>query len=933
MEYAYPSQYPEYVQEQFNSVPCFPEPSYNCYSNSYNSGWQKHSNFTWTQQVPDPYYAPYPKPHISNTSDPWAYYPTSQQEPYQHLAPTPSQNYSLDFQVKMLQTLNEFEANTQVYTQLLHSQTQSFSKIETYADQIGIAISKWDEKILSNNEQLVDTEYMGDAWDVGKSLTNSKDPRVEELSSKGSDVDSSPPFLSSTSETMSNFQLEALQHDSMYVPLGPVETFSMVTPLHVSQTDREEEKIVSLLASEGIELGHDFPNSAAHDTFDIDKHSPNDEEVSNVCMISSLVNNAFNNSSSDDSLETNLAHCGYDFEHDELSEQASSLLDSAPWSTIDEWISKGEPLHPSALSPLPFAIGSPDCELELSSPDPSVELLGPVEIMSVVICPHSDQSIKERIIGDNGPSFKESVCDFIIEAASFGSTHRILLGVVLFKKTFPWMCAGVGVGERFLLLVRSHASLPPGRAPASESESATRGSLLLVRSRVPSSVPFTSSHLRLPPLGMLKSLLFAFTKPDEDLSPAHGDESNFLLGLWLNQFELNRLSKSYIRTRIKICISADSHHQCEPGSTTAADLAMWKQAEASRDARKCICFMLVSLYNIVPSIQTSCRSNLVSLVRLLKRKKFTPLQVREIKKTPFANLLLAMTKPEINELFVKKSSEITLKLVEKYKGEGYFDLGGKLVKISAKDLTLIFGIKSRPNKIHLQGNPRRPILDFPDRVFKIEKEMLVSRMKIFLKKAFTEDSSENAQDIARVLMMLVLATIFVPLSQPKLSWAYCPLIEDHNTSTTYAWSTFITKHLVKELDTKRTNPTTVGGCVLGLLYWLCEHTSIMNMRQSKDNCPRFMKWDMNDLPEALARTLLESLNPEMVKDAELEPNNEKEKKLLHFLKQIENESDVKDDDTQECSLDHDGSKSEKDEGVEATNNDTNNLISNLLKKN
>ncbi|KAG5548104.1 hypothetical protein RHGRI_013710 [Rhododendron griersonianum] len=31
---------------------------------------------------------------------------------------------------------------------------------------------------------------------------------------------------------------------------------------------------------------------------------------------------------------------------------------------------------------------------------------------------------------------------------------------------------------------------------------------------------------------------------------------------------------------------ADSHHQCEPGSTAAADLAMWKQAGASRDARK-----------------------------------------------------------------------------------------------------------------------------------------------------------------------------------------------------------------------------------------------------------------------------------------------------------------------------------------------------------
>ncbi|KAI8560757.1 hypothetical protein RHMOL_Rhmol04G0280900 [Rhododendron molle] len=115
-------------------------------------------------------------------------------------------------------------------------------------------------------------------------------------------------------------------------------------------------------------------------------------------------------------------------------------------------------------------------------------------------------------------------------------------------------------------------------------------------------------------------------------------------------------------------------------------------------------------------------------------------------------------------------------------------------------------------------------------------------------------------------------------------------------------------------------------------HWLCEHTSIMNMQQSKDNYPKFMKWDMSDLPEALSQTPLESLNPEMVKDAELEPNNEKEKKLLHFLEQIENESDVMDDDTWECSLDHDGSKSKKDEGVEETNNDMNNLISDLLKE-
>ncbi|KAG5533447.1 hypothetical protein RHGRI_027572 [Rhododendron griersonianum] len=164
MEYAYTPQCSEYAREQFNSS-WFPEPSYNCYSNSYNSGWKYHSNFTWPQQVPDPYCAPYPRPHFSNIFDLWAYYPASQQEPYQHLTPTPSQNYSIDFQEKVLQALDKLEASTQVCTELLHSQAQSFSKIEAYTDQIDIAISRWDEEISSNIEQVVDTEYGEDAWE------------------------------------------------------------------------------------------------------------------------------------------------------------------------------------------------------------------------------------------------------------------------------------------------------------------------------------------------------------------------------------------------------------------------------------------------------------------------------------------------------------------------------------------------------------------------------------------------------------------------------------------------------------------------------------------------------------------------------------------------------------------------------------------------
>ncbi|KAI8563914.1 hypothetical protein RHMOL_Rhmol03G0146400 [Rhododendron molle] len=159
----------------------------------------------------------------------------------------------------MLQAFEEFRACKQERTQLLHSQTQSLSKIEAYADQIEIVMNGWEENTLSNIEeivdtryeedtweeedieQVVDTRYGEDAWDVGESITIFEDSRIEEVVLSKESVDCSPLGLSSTFKTMSsdqmlNLQLQVLPQETMYVPLDPVETFTMVTPLHVTQT-------------------------------------------------------------------------------------------------------------------------------------------------------------------------------------------------------------------------------------------------------------------------------------------------------------------------------------------------------------------------------------------------------------------------------------------------------------------------------------------------------------------------------------------------------------------------------------------------------------------------------------------------------------------------------------------------------------------------
>ncbi|KAG5526137.1 hypothetical protein RHGRI_032423 [Rhododendron griersonianum] len=237
MEYAYTPQCSKYVQEQFTSAQWFPEPSFDCYSNIYNSGWENHSNFTWTQEPLNQCYASSSRLAFSNSFDLCASYPTSLQQPYQHQAPPPPQKYSIDFQEKMLQAFEEFRACKQERTQLLHSQSQSLSKIEAYADQIEIAISGWEEKIVLNNEQVVmdieheeaiekvvdmehvvDEEYGEDKWEMEKPIPTFEDSRVERVLLSNESVDPSPPSLSFTLETMSsdqilNVQLEVLPRE------------------------------------------------------------------------------------------------------------------------------------------------------------------------------------------------------------------------------------------------------------------------------------------------------------------------------------------------------------------------------------------------------------------------------------------------------------------------------------------------------------------------------------------------------------------------------------------------------------------------------------------------------------------------------------------------------------------------------------------------
>lgn len=162
---------------------------------------------------------------------------------------------------------------------------------------------------------------------------------------------------------------------------------------------------------------------------------------------------------------------------------------------------------------------------------------------------------------------------------------------------------------------------------------------------------------------------------------------------------------------------------------------------------------------------------------------------------------------------------------------------------------------------------------------KNQRIISIRSLKLYFEKAVTKKTDESAKDVARVLTLFVLATLFCPNTGSRITWSFLDYIVNLEESKSYAWSKFITDELIKDLETKA--PNNVEGCSLGLLFWLCEHTKLANISEPSD-FPRFRRWKLSDLNESLKNTPLQTLESDEVSDSHLEPTRQ-ERDLLEII--------------------------------------------------
>ncbi|KAG5561405.1 hypothetical protein RHGRI_004439 [Rhododendron griersonianum] len=264
------------------------------------------------------------------------------------------------------------------------------------------------------------------------------------------------------------------------------------------------------------------------------------------------------------------------------------------------------------------------------------------------------------------------------------------------------------------------------------------------------------------------------------------------------------------------------------------------------------------------------RCNMQAMIRLMKGFPVTPALKDSLKKTPFWHLINAFIEEKVKSDHCRKFDEVVVKIVESYDANTRtFRLGNKHVKLEREDVKLIFGISCGNEEIN-QGNCKKEDVQLAVK-WKIKGTRLdTSTIKKLLTEKQNSKLAEDMDDIARLLCLFLCGTLFFSRSGTTINWVYVRYMEDLSKIKQFDWAGAISKYLLKSTHMEHKDPKEVKGSSILLLYWLCEHSNILN-QESPYSIPRLLKWNIAKLRKALKDVKqLQQLPDEKVKDGILE---------------------------------------------------------------
>ncbi|KAI8533492.1 hypothetical protein RHMOL_Rhmol10G0015300 [Rhododendron molle] len=242
------------------------------------------------------------------------------------------------------------------------------------------------------------------------------------------------------------------------------------------------------------------------------------------------------------------------------------------------------------------------------------------------------------------------------------------------------------------------------------------------------------------------------------------------------------------------------------------------------------------------------------MVNLMRDLQLQEHHLKLLRRTPFWLLIDALRKQRLSNDNCMKFDKVALKIIKSYDHEAKtFKIGGRGVKIQANDIALIFGIVSgeEPIPITNQYQKRNEVQLLIRRNLTETKGMTTKIVANLIESIIENDDKQAIKDVVRLVCLYLCGTLFFSGGGIQISWSFVQLMEDLPAMSNYNWSQAILDNLMKSVEACATKPKDVAGCVMLLLYWLCERTNIIEQETRLFTVPRILKWNLPKLKEKL----------------------------------------------------------------------------------
>ncbi|KAL7175856.1 hypothetical protein ACSBR2_029436 [Camellia fascicularis] len=282
-----------------------------------------------------------------------------------------------------------------------------------------------------------------------------------------------------------------------------------------------------------------------------------------------------------------------------------------------------------------------------------------------------------------------------------------------------------------------------------------------------------------------------------------------------------------------------------------------KKPEKKRAAKKMRTFMFQH------------RSNILAVIRLIERIRLTKAHKDVLKQTPFWHFFESILNQRyVESLRCKKNENIIVEIIESYNyKQQAFHIGGKDLLPSSRDIGLIFGIKQGSEPLDITQGSRKSS-QFVKRIFGNINNISKVHIENAINESLKGRSGRDYEDVAKLLCLHALLTVFFSGSSHILTRRYIHYVDDLQNMAKYAWCDAIRDKLIKSVQKMHQKPAGVTGCVIALLYWLCEHTNLVQPNIEK-GFPRYIKWHLGTLSNNLVERRIPTLRPEEVLEDEL----------------------------------------------------------------